>query len=251
MTILRRLTVLGALAGAFAAAQPLPKAETILDRYSEVTGGKAAYQKHTQETMAGTISFPAQGLGGKLTRYATSSDQEYSVLELGPIGKIESGFTNGVAWEKSSILGPRVKTGDERDQAAREALFDSQVGWRKVFPKAETLGSESVNGEDCYKVLLTPTTGKPETRFYSKKSGLLLKTTTTAVSPMGEVAVEVEVSEYKNFDGILFPTQTKSKMGAQQMNMSITGVSFDQPAPAGTFDLPPEIKTLVDKASSK
>jgi hypothetical protein len=40
-------------------------------------------------------------------------------------------------------------------------------------------------------------------------------------------------------------------MGAQQMNMSITGVSFDQPAPSGTFDLPPEIKALVDKASGK
>ena len=68
-----------------------------------------------------------------------------------------------------------------------------------------------MNGEDCYKVLLTPATGKPETQFYSKKSGLLLKTTATAVSPMGEVAVEVEVSDYKNFDGILLPTRSKSK----------------------------------------
>jgi len=40
-------------------------------------------------------------------------------------------------------------------------------------------------------------------------------------------------------------------MGAQQMNMVITNVSFDQPAPAGTFDLPPEIKTMVDKAAGK
>jgi zinc protease len=247
MTILTRLTILGALFGVFARAQPLPKAETILDRYSEVTGGKAAYQKHTYETMTGTISFPAQGLGGKLTRYAMAPDKEYSALELGPIGKIESGFTNGVAWEKSVILGPRIKTGDEKDQAAREALFDAQVDWRKIFPKAETLGSESVNGEDCYKVLLTPPSGKPEMRFYSKKSGLLLRTTTTAVSPMGEVAVDVEVSDYKNFDGILFPTQSKSKMGAQQMDMVITGVSFDQPFPAGAFDLPPEIKALVNK----
>ena len=86
-----------------------------------------------------------------------------------------------------------MKNGDEKDQAQREALFNAQVDWRKIFPKVETTGSESVNGEDCYKVLLTPPTGKPETQYYSKKSGLLLKTTTTAVSPMGEVAVEVEV----------------------------------------------------------
>src|SRR5882757_7574647 len=102
-----------ALPAVWAADQALPKAETILDRYVEVTGGKAAYEKHTRDTMTGTISFPAQGLSGKLTRYAMAPDKEYSVVELGPIGKIESGFSNGVAWEKSAILGPRIKSGEE------------------------------------------------------------------------------------------------------------------------------------------
>src|SRR5712671_4532754 len=168
MTKLTRLTLLGAITAAFVTARALPKAETILDRYVEVTGGKAAYEKHTRDTMTGTISFPAQGLSGKLTRYAMAPDKEYSVVELGPIGKIESGFSNGVAWEKSAILGPRVKSGEELEQAAREAHFNEQVEWRKSFPKAETTGSETVNGEECYKVVLTPPMGKPQTRFYSK-----------------------------------------------------------------------------------
>jgi hypothetical protein len=249
MTRLTRLTILSALAAALASAQPLPKAEAILDRYVEVTGGKAAYQKHTHETLTGTISFPEQGLNGQLTRYAMAPDKEYSVVELGPIGKIESGFTNGVAWEKSAILGPRLKTGDEKDQAAREAQFNGAAEWRAVFPRAETTGSESVNGEDCYKVLLTPAMGKPETQYFSKKSGLLLKTAAIAVSPMGEVPVEVEVSDYKTFDGILLPTRSRQKAGAQQLEITITSVT-DQPVPPGAFDLPPEIKTLLDKQPS-
>jgi len=251
MTRFTRLTVLAILAGALAIAQALPKAETILDRYVEVTGGKAAYEKHTRDTMTGTISFPAQGLSGKLTRYAMAPDKEYSVVELGPIGKIESGFSNGVAWEKSAILGPRVKSGEELDQAAREARFNEQVEWRQSFPKVETIGSEMVNGEDCYKVVLNPPVGKPQTRYYSKKSGLLLKTAATAVSPMGEVAVEVEVTDYKNFDGILYPTRSKQKAGAQQMEITITSVSLDPPIPAELFELPADIKTLLEKTRSK
>jgi zinc protease len=250
MIRLMRLIAVCAL-GALAAAQPLPRAETILDRYVEVTGGKAAYEKHTSETMMGTLSFPEQGLSGKLTRYAMAPDKEYSVVELGPLGKIESGVSNGVAWEKSAILGPRVKSGDEKDQAAREARFNSQVEWRKIFSKAETTGSESVNGEECYKVVVTPPTGKPETRFYSKKTGLLVKSNATALSPMGEVAVEVEVSDYKNFDGILYPTRSKQKAGAQQMDIAITSLSLDQPIPSELFELPAEVKTLVDKVSGK
>jgi zinc protease len=249
MTRLERIALLAACAGPFAWAQPLPKGETILDHFVEVTGGKAAYQKHTHEKMTGTILVPEVGMTGNLVRYATAPDQEYSILQLGPLGKAESGFSNGVAWEKNAITGPRVKSGDEKAQAEREARFNAQVDWRKVFAKAETTGSETVNGEDCYKVQVTPTLGKPETQFYSKKSGLLLKTVTTAVSPMGEIPVEVEVSEYKTFDGVLVPTRSKSKMGPQHLEITITDMSFDQPIPAELFDLPGEIKSLVDKAA--
>jgi hypothetical protein len=251
MTRLERIALLAACAGLLAWAQPLPKAETILDHFVEVTGGKAAYQKHTHEKMTGTILVPEVGMTGTLTRYAAAPDQEYSALQLGPLGKAESGFSNGVAWEKNAITGPRVKNGDEKAQAEREARFNSQVDWRKVFAKVETTGSEAVNGEDCYKVQVTPMLGKPETQFYSKKSGLLLKTVTVAVSPMGEIPVEVEVSDYKTFDGVLLPTHSKSKMGPQHLDITITDMSFDQTIPAELFNLPGEIKTLLDKAAAK
>ena len=161
MTRLERIALLAAFAAALASApvsaQDLPKAETILDRFVEVTGGKAAYQKHTHEKMTGTILVPEVGMTGNLIRYSAAPDKEYSSLQLGPLGKAESGFSGGVAWEKNAITGPRVKSGDEKAQAEREALFNAQVDWRKVFAKVETTGSETVNGEDCYKVQVTPT----------------------------------------------------------------------------------------------
>jgi len=263
MTRFERITLLTAFAAALASApvsaqdqpkqdlpkQDLPKAETILDRFVEVTGGKAAYQKHTHEKMTGTILVPEVGMTGNLVRYSAAPDKEYSSLQLGPLGKAESGFSGGVAWEKNAITGPRVKNGDEKAQAQREALFNAQADWRKVFAKVETIGSETVNGEDCYKVQVTPTLGKSETQFYSKKSGLLLKTATTAVSPMGEIPVEVEVSDYKTFDGVLVATHSKSKMGPQHLEITITDMSFDQPIEAELFELPAEIKALADKAA--
>ena len=45
-----------------AADDPLPKAETLIDHYVEVTGGRAAYEKRTSETATGTVEFAAQGL---------------------------------------------------------------------------------------------------------------------------------------------------------------------------------------------
>jgi len=238
----------GVFASGVTFAQPLPKAETILDHYVEVTGGKAAYEQHKTEVLRGNIAFPAQGLTGQLTRYAAAPDKEYSMVELGPIGKIESGVVNGIAWEKSVILGPRIKSGDEKDQAVRESHFNAPLEWRKIYSKVETGGVETAEGEECYKIVLTPPTGKPETQFFSKKSGLLVKTTATAASQMGEISVEVTVSDYKNFGGVLMPTRSKQKAGGQELEVSVTSVGVNEAIPPDIFNPPADIKTLIDKA---
>ena len=167
------------------------------------------------------------------------------MVELGPLGKIETGISGEVAWEKSAILGPRIKSGDEREQALRHARFNSPLTWRTVYAKAETTGTDNVNGEECYKVLLTPASGKPETQFYSKKTGFLLKTTATASSPMGEMAVEVEVSGYKEFGGVLYPTHSRQKGGGQAMEITITEVRLNEAVPAEYFALPADVKALA------
>lgn len=249
--ILCGVLALGAAAGGLCFAQPLPKAETILDHYVEATGGKAAYEQHKTEVLRGSIAFPAQGLTGQLTRYSAAPDKEYSMVELGPIGKIESGAADGIAWEKSVILGPRVKEGDEKDQAVRESRFNAPLEWRKLFSTVETTGVETAEGEECYKVVLTPATGKPETQFFSKKSGLLVKTMATAASPMGEVNVEVTVSDYKSFGGVLMPTRSKQKAGGQELEISISNVGVNEAIPPGLFTPPADVQALIDKAKGK
>ena len=256
MRILTRLILCGAVAfgvatGGLSLAQPLPKAETILDHYVEVTGGKAAYEQHKTEVLRGTIAFPAQGLTGQLTRYSAAPDKEYSMVELGPIGKIESGVANGIAWEKSVILGPRLKEGDEKDQVVRESRFNAPLQWRNIYSKVETTGAETAEGEQCYKVVLTPATGKPETQFFSTKSGLLVKTRATAASPMGEVDVEVTVSDYKAFGGVLMPTRSKQKAGGQELEISVSNVGVNETIPPNLFNPPADVQALIDKAKGK
>lgn len=237
----------GGFATAFltAADEPLPKAETLLDRYVQVTGGAAAYEKHKTEITTGTMEFPAMGLKGTLTRYAAAPDKEYSVMELDGIGKIETGIGGGIAWEKSAILGPRVKSGEEKAQSIRVGTFNAPIKWKSLYSKVETTGSDTVSGEDCYKVVLTPAEGKPETMFFSKKSGLLLKASTTAVTQMGDVPVEVIAADYKDFDGVLTPTKSTQKGAGQEFTMTIQSVQVNVEIPAGRFDPPADVKALV------
>jgi len=248
--MIRNIAILAAI-GAFTAYadDALPKADTILDHYIEVTGGKAAYEKRKTEVTVGTIEFAAQGLKGTLTRYAAAPDKSYATMELDGVGKIESGSLNGVAWEKSAMMGARIKSGDEKSQSLREGQFNAALNWRKMYPKVETAGVETVDGQECYKVSLTPEGGKTETAYFDKKTGLEVKRTTVASSPMGEVPVDVIVSSYKDFGGIMTPTKMIQKVAGQELVITIQSVKINEEIPADKFEPPAEIKALMNKAA--
>jgi hypothetical protein len=225
----------------------LPKAETILDRYVEVTGGKAAYESRKNEVANGVVSFPAMGLKGNVTQYLAAPDKSYFVFELEGIGKIEQGSANGVAWDKNPMLGPRVKSGEELAQALREGTFNEPINWRKLYSKVETAGMSTVDGDECYKVVFTPNAGKPETKYFSKKSGFVVKTELVAVSPMGELPVEGILSDYKDFDGIKMPSKIIQRQGQQEIVVTFQSVKFNVDLPADRFDPPEDIKALLKK----
>jgi hypothetical protein len=233
---------------ALAADDALPKAETILDRYIEVTGGKAAYEKRKTEVAKGMLEMAAQGVKAAVTRYSAAPDKSYSLLEIEGAGKIESGAGNGIAWDNSAMMGPHLKSGEEKAQALREAMFNAQLEWRKVYSKVETAGVETIDGEECYKVVLTPAeSGKPETQFFQKKSGLAVKMTMTLVNQMGEVPAEVLISDYKEFGGVLIPTKQVNKAAGQEFTTTIQSVSVNEEIPPERFDPPAEIKALLNK----
>jgi len=112
-------------------------------------------------------------------------------------------------------------------------------------------GVETIGGEPCYKVVLTPAEGHAETMYFQKKSGLLVKTTMVAVNQMGEIPVESAVSDYKSFDGLRVPTKVTQKAGGQEFTITIQSVRTNVEIPADRFEPPAEIKALLDKAAKQ
>jgi hypothetical protein len=230
-----------------AADEELPKAEAILDRYVEVTGGSAAYDKLHSEVMTIEMEFVGRGIKGTLTRYADASNNSYSTGQLEGVGKLEEGVYNGHAWENSAIMGPRVKQGEENAAAVRDAVFNAARNWRKLY-KAETAGTELVNGEECYKVILTPLDGgKPQTMSMSKQTGYMVRTKRTMVSPMGEIAVEATAGDYKPFDGVLYPTRIVQSFAGNDISLTMLSLKSNIDIPKERFEPPAEIKKLMAK----
>jgi hypothetical protein len=232
-------------------ADPLPSAESILDRYVQVTGGKQAYEKRKSEIAHGTVEIAALGIRGTMTRYAAQPDKYYYTVDIAAIGKMETGVSGTIAWENSAILGPRVKSGVERAEAIREGNMNATVNWRKLYPKVENAGIETIDGEECFKVVMTPAEGQPITGYYQKNSGLQVKLTTVASTQLGDIPVEIIASDYQDFGGILEPAKVIQKAGPQEIIMTLERVEVNPAIPAERFALPAEVRALVDKAEAK
>jgi outer membrane lipoprotein-sorting protein len=230
------------------AADDLPKAENILDKYVEATGGKAAYQKHHSTVSKGTFELAAMSLKGPITIYHAEPNKILSEIDLGSsIGKMRDGSDGTVYWSFFAMMGPHVKEGPEKAQAEISARYNAEVNWRDLYKEVKTVGTDTVDGKDCYKVQLTPSAGGPITQCYDKESGLVVKMTMTAQTPMGEQTGDSFFTDYRKEGNILMAHKIKESGAGQEVTISIDSVTFDSDIPADTFALPDEIKALLKK----
>lgn len=235
-------------AAAFAADDIKP--EAILDKYVEVTGGRAAYEKIQNEVATGTLEITGMGLSGTLTSYRAAPDKSYTVIDFAAVGKAEEGSNGEVAWAVNGMEGARIKQGDERAATLRGDALHGETRWRDFYKKAELAGTEDVDGKACYKVVLTPNEGSAETRYYDKSSSLLVKIVLPITTPQGAMTAEVRLSDYRDESGILVPHTILQKVPNADVLVKIESIKRNTEIPAGRFDLPAEIKGLMtDKGS--
>jgi hypothetical protein len=227
------------------AADALPTGEAILDKYIEVTGGKAAYEKKRTEIATGVMEFTGKGVKAHMTTYQAAPNKSYMVVEIDGIGKMEDGTDGSVVWERSALKGPRVKTGEERAISLRGAAIQHDAHWRDYFQKAECTGEEPLDGHICYRVVVTPKVGQPEIRYYDKKTSLLVRSNMILKTEMGEIPTEMNVSDYRRVDGVLIPFQLKQKVLGQEFTVTNNSIQTNVDIPSDRFALPEDVKALV------
>jgi zinc protease len=236
-----------AFAGVLAAAD-LPKAETLLDKFIEVTGGKAAYSNMHSLMMTGTMEFTAMGLKGKLTIYSAEPDRQYFEVNLEGVGKMQEGSNGELAWANSVMQGPRLKEGAEKTESLARARFNAELNWRDQYKTVETVGTETVEGKECYKVVATPKSGNPKTLWYDKDSNLMVKVSAVAPSPQGDIQSDTSVTDYRKEGDVLMPHKMLVKAGPMAIVMTLDSVQHNPEIPKDRFEIPDEVKALLPKA---
>lgn len=232
-----------AFAASIVHAADMPSGASLVDRYIEKSGGAAAFSKAKTTMMTGTVTVAGANISGTISIYQEGL-KFYQLVEIAGIGKIEGGFDGDTAWENSALQGPRILEGDEKIEAKRAATLAVMTNWRQIFKEAKTLGSEDVDGKPAWKVEMIAKEGKPETFFFDRDSGLLVKSTSVRSSPLGDIPAETEMTDFRPVDGIITPFTMTEKAMNQTMVLTFSKVAYNSDIPKDRFALPPEIKAL-------
>ena len=221
--------VLGAvlLAAAPAAAQELPPAGQLVQRYVEAVGGRDALLAPQSTRTRGTFQIPAAGLGGELVAVTARPGRMATHVTIPGLGVIRSGFDGTHGWSLDPMTGARLLSGAELETMRESANPLMMVRDPSLFRTMETVERTEMAGEPCYRVRTVTLAGREGSDCYHVETGLLVAQVATQESPMGSTVVTTYMSEYRPFGGVLMPTKLVQDLGMMQQNITITGVEFD------------------------
>lgn len=227
----------------------LPAAEQLLENYITVTGGRAAYEKLNNRVSTGSLEMPAAGIKASMKIVQAAPNKARVSMDIPGVGKVEQGCDGETVWENNVITGVRILEGAERETMLRQLKFNAELDWKSLYESAETVGIEDINGSPSYKVKLVTANDKSVMHnYYDKDTGLLTRIDMISKTQMGDLPVNIMISEYKEFDGIKMPMLAVQKLGAMEQSIRTESVEHNVDLPEDAFALPPEIKELKEKA---
>lgn len=228
----------------------LPSAEEVLKKFAEATGGIDALKAQKNQHSVGKFAMPAMNIEGDFELFQENPDKFLVIIKLPGIGEIQTGLNGEVAWRVEPMQGPRLLEGEELKSVKLEADSHAALNFEEYYEEKKVVGIEEVNGEKAYHLVLKPKGLKHATdSWYSVESGLLLKSAGVQESPMGEVKVETFMSDYRPIgDGKLKqPHKITSSGGGAEFSITLEKVETNTDIPEGTFDMPEDIKKLMEK----
>lgn len=222
----------------------LPSADQLFVRQIDALGGEEALRTVTGYQAQGEVTVLGQGLVLATKMRAQAPANQETTIQMPGMSPIKEGVMEGVAWELNPMVGPRIKTGTEHNQAMRRADFYAILNWADWFPQRQTVGVTQFADQDSYEVALTTRDGDEIQMFFSVDSGLVLGIHETVVVDMGPVPVRQRTLEWKEIGGIQVPWRFVQTAGPISMEFAVLDWSWTTDDP-GEWALPPDIQALV------
>ena len=217
-------------------------AKKIIEDYLDKTGGMNRWKsvKDVQMTaeLTGAAPFPIQMVSKKKAPYKYYSEMKANVQgnEM-VVGKTIFNGTGGTSMQMG-MAGPTTEKieGDAVAETKTQAVICDELAYLGNDYRIKLMGTEKVEGEDCYAVAVTDPSGEAFTEYYSMNTGLKLQSVSTMDAQNGKVTVTAKLSDYKTVGGLKFPYKIVRSVGPQSMNLEVKTVEVNKGIDDSVFE---------------
>jgi len=185
------------------------QADAILDKYLNAIGGEQKAAGLTSLAAKGT--FQTYGIPTKyaMDLYAKAPDQRSMIVHNLAGADLVDTFDGREAWiSQSAQLAPLPlleRTGGEVDAYRLTAALSFPAQIKKLLTQWRVGGPAVVDDRDLTMVQGTMNGKFPVNLYFEDTSGLLVRTVTYADSPVGQVPIQVDYSDYRELAGVKVP----------------------------------------------
>ncbi len=171
-------------------------------------------------------------------------DKTLARINLPGMGETVQAYNGEIGWAEDPMQGARLLDGEMLAQTRREARFYAQLEYDELFPEQTTAGETEWNGQAAYQIDLVDADGNESSQFFAKDTGLMIGLEATMTNEMGTADMSVNISDYKEFGGIMIPTSTVMNVMGMEMTQTIESVTWDDVDPS-VFEPSDSIKALL------
>ena len=180
---------------------------SIINDYLEALGGKEKLMKVKALQTTGSMSL--MGQNATVSVKQAEPDKLALVMSLNGMAIMEQKINGDKGIQGQMGQKKAIAKGDPSyDATIDKVMIFEQLHYADKGVKAEATDIENINGENCYKVVVTKAGDKKETHYFSVKSNLLVKTVSVENQGGESVTVTTDYKDYTEVDGVMFPFNT-------------------------------------------
>jgi hypothetical protein len=226
------------------AANQLPTAREIVDKFVKSSGGADAFKAVSSMRARGSFTISGQGLSGTLEMLAARPNKLLTRITLGGVGEIEEGYDGKVGWSIDPLRGPSLVTGRSLTERADEAWFDAPLHGADHVKEMSVLGSEQQSGRTLFRLKVVTVRGTEAVELFDADTGYQVGIEASRETPFGIVPMKASMQDYRRFGQLTFPSRLVQNVLGQEQVFVFSDYEFNT-VPASSFDLPASIKALI------
>jgi len=218
-------------------------AREVIARYVTACGGEEALRKHTSLKLAGSYQVPGDhGFTNRVEVFMALSNR-FALCLTTPKGLYREGCDGEHYWRED---GKHIGFASGRDLAQKlaERQFLAELHPPEAFRSLETLGTLSLDGHECYQLLLVRKDGEVLDEFYDVQTGLLRARRTTDERSGGALKLQTTFEDYRRFGDWMLSSRERYKLSGEPQGFVMAEAQWDV-APDSAFVMPAEVKARL------